>query len=97
MRVSVLVRFGNGPLREINGEAANFSTTGAFFLVPAEVASNPRIENGSDVELTFNFPAQQQPQKTVRCRGKVLRIETTPDGCLGIAVKFDESELSTQS
>ena len=70
---------------EIRGLTRDVSSAGAFIFLQA-----PQFPPCESVELTLELP----PEITlvgalkVRCRARVLRVERSPEGVIGIAVQI---------
>jgi len=72
LKLPVSIRCEDGKLREIPAETRDLSAQGVFFHTGSE------ISQGSKVEFTLTLPPEITLTESirVRCRGRVIRIDT---------------------
>jgi len=64
-----------------------------FFL------DSPQLEKGSNIEFTLTLPPEITMTESirVRCRGKVVRVESAgPDGKTAVAAQIEKYEFLTE-
>ncbi len=86
--------YTDGSTFEITGISKDVSAEGMFVFLGSELAV------GSRVELMLQLPSQDLFKQTVtlRCAGRVVRTEgAMPDGSFGVAVAFEDVEISPTS
>jgi hypothetical protein len=85
--VRVLARDANGP--ELKAHTRDVSYRGLYFL------SEARFESGSEIDFILTLPQQMisAGDVNIRCHGKVVRVESSDNGRVGIAAKIDRYEF----
>ena len=85
--VRVLARDANSP--ELKAHTRDVSYRGLYFL------SDGRFESGSEIDFILTLPQQMisAGDVNIRCHGKVVRVESTNNGKVGIAAKIDRYEF----
>jgi len=83
----VLPREAKG--RELAAHTRDLSYQGLYFLAEAD------FEVGNDIDFVITLPQQvtQSGDVHIRCQGKIVRIETTENGRMGIAAKIARYEF----
>jgi hypothetical protein len=83
----VLPREAKG--RELNAQTRDLSYQGLYFLAEAD------FEVGSEIDFVITLPQQvtQTSDVNIRCQGKIVRVETTENGRVGIAAKIARYEF----
>src|SRR6266571_3969324 len=83
----VLPREAKG--RELNAQTRDLSYQGLYFLAEAD------FQVGNDIEFVITLPQQvtQSGDVNIRCQGKIVRVETTENGRIGIAAKIARYEF----
>jgi hypothetical protein len=83
----VLPREAKG--RELNAQTRDLSYQGLYFLAEAD------FQVGNDIEFVITLPQQvtQSGDVNIRCQGKIVRVETTENGGIGIAAKIARYEF----
>jgi hypothetical protein len=78
----------NGSVEEMTGETRDVSQQGIFMYLSNKVAE------GAELELVFPMPDESTGQQNwVRCRARVLRVETTNSGDrFGVAAALESYE-----
>lgn len=85
--VRVLARDANSP--ELKANTRDVSYRGLYFL------SEARFESGSEIDFILTLPQQMisAGDVNIRCHGKVVRVESSDNGRMGIAAKIDRYEF----
>jgi hypothetical protein len=75
--------------RELQAHTRDVSYRGLYFL-----ADTP-FEIGSEIEFVLSLPQKvsQDGDVDIRCRGQVVRVESTSNGAVGIAAKIERYEF----
>ncbi len=75
--------------RELNAQTRDLSYQGLYFLAEAD------FQVGNDIEFVITLPQQvtQSGDVNIRCQGKIVRVETTENGRIGIAAKIARYEF----
>lgn len=65
------------------------SYRGLYFLAEAQ------FEVGSEIEFVLTLPHQiaQTGDVDIRCRGQIVRVESTSNGQMGVAAKIERYEF----
>src|SRR6266699_2017876 len=73
--------------RELDAHTRDVSYRGLYFLADVEV--------GSEIEFVITLPqlVTQSGDVNVRCQGKIVRVEPTDNGRVGIAAKIARYEF----
>jgi len=74
---------------EFTAQTRDVSYRGLFFLAEAEF----RI--GSNIDFVITLPEQvtRSGDVNIRCQGQVVRVESTQNGCMGVAARIDRYEF----
>jgi hypothetical protein len=85
--VRVLAHDASGP--ELRAHTRDVSYRGLYFL------SEARFEDGTEIDFILTLPQQMVSagDVNIRCHGKVVRVEPTDNGKMGIAAKIDRYEF----
>jgi PilZ domain-containing protein len=83
----VMPREGQG--HELDAHTRDLSYQGLYFLAEAD------FEVGNEIEFVITLPQQvtQSGDVNIRCQGKIVRVETTENGRVGIAAKIARYEF----
>ena len=83
----VMPREGKG--RELDAHTRDLSYQGLYFLAEAD------FEVGNEIEFVITLPQQgtQSGDVNIRCQGKIVRVEATENGRVGIAAKIARYEF----
>jgi PilZ domain len=83
----VLSREAKG--RELSAQTRDLSYQGLYFLTEAD------FEVGSEIEFVITLPQQvtQSGDVNIRCQGKIVRVEATETGRMGVAAKIARYEF----
>ena len=75
--------------RELNAHTRDLSYQGLYFLAEAD------FEVGNEIEFVITLPQQvtQSGDVNIRCQGKIVRVEATENGRVGIAAKIAHYEF----
>ena len=75
--------------RELNAQTRDLSYQGLYFLTEAD------FEVGSEIDFVITLPQQvtQSGDVNIRCQGKIVRVETTESGRMGVAAKIARYEF----
>ncbi len=75
--------------RELNTHTRDLSYQGLYFLAEAD------FEVGNEIEFVITLPQQvtQSGDVNIRCQGKIVRVEATENGRVGIAAKIGRYEF----
>ena len=74
---------------ELRTRTRDVSYQGLYFL------SDAQFEVGSEIEFILTLPQQvaQTGDVDIRCRGEIVRVESTSNGQTGVAAKIDRYEF----
>ncbi len=74
---------------ELRAQTRDVSYQGLYFL-----AEEP-FEVGSEIEFVITLPQQvaQTGDVDIRCRGQIVRVESAPNGGMGVAAKIERYEF----
>lgn len=83
----VLPREARG--HELNAQTRDLSYQGLYFLAEAD------FQVGNEIDFVITLPQQvtQSGDVNIRCQGKIVRIEPTENGRMGIAAKIVRYEF----
>jgi len=83
----VLPREAKG--HELNAQTRDLSYQGLYFLAEAD------FQVGNEIDFVITLPQQvtQSGDVNIRCQGKIVRIEPTENGRMGIAAKISRYEF----
>jgi len=83
----LMPREGKG--RELDAHTRDLSYQGLYFLAEAD------FEIGNEIEFVITLPQQvtQSGDVNIRCQGKIVRVEATENGRVGIAAKIARYEF----
>ena len=83
----VLPREAKG--HELTAHTRDLSYQGLYFLAEAE------FQVGNEIDFVITLPQQvtQSGDVNIRCQGKIVRVETTENGRMGIAAKIARYEF----
>lgn len=83
----VLPRDSQG--HEFDAHTRDLSYRGLYFLADA------KFEVGSDIDFVITLPEQvtQSTDVNIRCQGRIVRVEPTDNGRVGIAAKIARYEF----
>jgi hypothetical protein len=83
----VLPREAKG--HELNAHTRDLSYQGLYFLAEAG------FEVGNEIDFVITLPQQitQSGDVNIRCQGKIVRVEATENGSVGIAAKIARYEF----
>ncbi|HEX6466067.1 MAG TPA: PilZ domain-containing protein [Terriglobales bacterium] len=90
LRLPVSIRYTDGRPEEIPAETTNVSAHGVFFNVQS------RLAEGSRIEFTMTLPPEVTMTDAirVRCRGKVVRVDSGGSGQeIGVAVLIEQYDF----
>jgi len=75
--------------RELNAHTRDLSYRGLYFLAEAE------FEVGNEIDFVITLPQQvtQSGDVNIRCHGRIVRVEPTENGRLGIAAQIVRYEF----
>ena len=75
--------------KELRASTRDVSYRGLYFL------SEAKFEVGSEIEFVLTLPQKVSPsgEVDIRCRGQVLRVESTTNGRVGVAAKIERYEF----
>lgn len=79
----------DGHPRELRGNTRDVSYRGLYFLAES------KFEVGNDIDFILTLPQRVSPsgEVDIRCRGQVIRVETTTNGTAGVAARIDRYEF----
>jgi hypothetical protein len=85
--VRVLAHEANSP--ELKAHTRDVSYRGLYFL------SEARFENGSEIDFIITLPQQMisAGDVNIRCHGRVVRVESSENGKMGVAAKIERYEF----
>jgi PilZ domain len=74
---------------ELRTQTRDVSYQGLYFLAEAQ------FEVGTEIEFVLTLPKQiaQSTEVDIRCRGQIVRVESNPDGHVGVAAKIERYEF----
>ena len=83
----VLPREAKG--HELKAQTRDLSYQGLYFLAEAD------FQVGSEIDFVITLPQQvtQTGDVNIRCQGRIVRVETTENGRMGIAAKIARYEF----
>ncbi len=89
MSLPMRVLPGGAQRRELNAHTRDVSYRGLYFLADA----GPEV--GSEIDFVITLPQQvtQSGDVNIRCQGKIVRVEPTENGRVGIAAKIERYEF----
>jgi|SRR2546423_1068559 len=75
--------------REVQGHTRDVSYRGLFFLVEGH------FEVGNEIEFVLTLPQRisELSDVDIRCRGQIVRIESSSNGHLGVAARIERYEF----
>jgi len=74
---------------ELRTHTRDVSYRGLYFLAEAQ------FEVGNEIEFVLTLPRQiaQTSDVDIRCRGQIVRVESTSNGQMGVAAKIERYEF----
>src|SRR5256885_5184027 len=83
----VLPRDAHG--REFQAHTRDVSYRGLYFVAEAH------FEVGSEIEFVLTLPQRvsESGEVDIRCRGQIVRVESSSNGFLGVAAKIERYEF----
>jgi hypothetical protein len=74
---------------ELRTQTRDVSYQGLYFLAEAQ------FEVGSEIEFVLTLPKQvaETGEVDIRCRGQIVRVESTTNGHTGVAAKIERYEF----
>ena len=74
---------------ELNARTRDVSYRGLYFL------TNAQFKVGAEIDFVLTLPRQvpQSGEVDIRCRGQILRVETSSNGSTGFAAKIERYEF----
>jgi|SRR5215472_17147962 len=74
---------------ELEAHTRDLSYQGLYFLAEAD------FQVGNEIDFIITLPQQvtQSGDVNIRCQGKIVRVETTDNGRVGIAAKISRYEF----
>lgn len=74
---------------ELEAQTRDLSYQGLYFLAEAD------FQVGNEIDFVITLPQQvtQSGDVNIRCQGKIVRVETTENGRMGIAAKISRYEF----
>ena len=83
----------DGHSRDLAASTRDVSYRGLYFL------SEAKFEVGREIEFVLTLPQRVSPsgEVDIRCRGQVIRVETTGNGTMGVAAKIERYEFVPSS
>lgn len=93
LRLPVAVKFTNGGVREYSAETKDVSARGVYFFMESS------LEVGSPIEFTLTLPPEITLTESirVRCKGRVVRVENSPDSRVGVGAIIDQYDFVAES
>jgi PilZ domain len=78
-----------GREKELSVQTRDVSYRGLYFL------ADSKFEIGSQIDFVITLPEQitQSGDVNIRCQGKIVRVEPSEDGRIGIAAKIARYEF----
>jgi PilZ domain len=85
--VRVLAREVSGP--ELKAHTRDVSYRGLYFLAEAT------FEKGNEIDFILTLPQQviSAGDVNIRCHGRVVRVESSDNGKMGVAAKIERYEF----
>jgi hypothetical protein len=89
LKLPVAVRCEDGTLRELNAETRDISAQGVFFY------AGSHLQEGSPLEFTLTLPPEITLTESirVRCRGRVVRVDSDSPAHVGIAAIIEQYDF----
>jgi len=89
MSLPMRVLPGEAQRHELNAHTRDVSYRGLYFLAEAG------FDVGSEIDFVITLPQQvtQSGDVNIRCQGKIVRVEKTDNGRVGIAAKIARYEF----
>jgi len=89
MSLPMRVLPGKAQRHELNAHTRDVSYRGLYFLADAG------FDVGSEINFVITLPQQvtQSDDVNIRCQGKIVRVEPTENGRMGIAAKIERYEF----
>ncbi len=74
---------------ELRTQTRDVSYQGLYFLAEAQ------FEVGSEIEFVLTLPKQiaETGEVDIRCRGQIVRVESTTNGHMGVAARIERYEF----
>ncbi|HEV2198156.1 MAG TPA: PilZ domain-containing protein [Candidatus Acidoferrum sp.] len=74
---------------ELKAQTRDLSYQGLYFLAEADFAV------GNEIDFVITLPQQvtQSGDVNIRCQGRIVRVETTENGRMGIAARIHRYEF----
>jgi hypothetical protein len=93
MSLPLRVLPGEAQGHELNAQTRDVSYRGLYFL------ADGGFQVGSDIDFVITLPQQvtQSGDVDIRCQGKIVRVEPTENGRVGIAAKIARYEFMPAS
>ena len=88
MRLPMKVKFFNERAHEEDTFTRDVSSNGVFFYLDGYIQNHPGEHESIEFTLTLPLSSALAPDIRVRYTGEVVRIETLPDGKLGVAARM---------
>jgi hypothetical protein len=88
LKLPVSVKYSKGEAEEITAETKDVSAQGIYFFMESQ------LDEGSHIEFTLTLPPEITLTESirVRCKGKVVRVETAGEQ-MGIAAAIDQYDF----
>lgn len=93
MRLPVKVRFFDEQPHEESTFTRDVSSSGVFFYLDGYYAGHPGEQEPIEFTLTLPLNSALAPEIRVRYTGQVVRVESLPDGKLGVAARMSGHEF----
>jgi hypothetical protein len=79
----------NANPRELQANTRDVSYRGLYFLAEGQ------FEVGTEIEFVLSLPQRisETGDVDIRCRGQIVRVESTSNGFLGVAARIDRYEF----
>jgi hypothetical protein len=89
MSLPLRVLPGEGHRSEFDAQTRDLSYRGLYFLAEAN------FEVGSEIEFVLTLPERvtQSGDVNIRCQGRIVRVEPSENGRIGIAAKIARYEF----
>jgi PilZ domain len=89
LQLPITVKYSNGKVRHGEGEARNLSVGGIYFYTATE------LRVGDQIELALPLPSELRGdrQTWVLCRGRVVRVESTSTGEVGVGAVVEHYDV----
>ncbi len=93
LRLPVAVKHSNGGVNEYSAETKDVSARGVYFYMDAA------LEVGRPIEFTLTLPPEITLTDSirVRCKGRVVRVEPSPDARVGIGAIIDQYDFVAET